>query len=308
MQATIRTNLHSFPRPAQSHIAALQRIHAMQLRDTKHVNPVCHTTLLTHGAVTDRAIVFIHGLTSCPAQFADLGNRFYDLGFNVFRPRMPHHGHTNRMTSDLMQLRASELANFADEIIDIAQGLGRQVYVMGLSVGGAVAAWIAQNRNDVERAIIVSPFLWPQALNRRYKPYLKLISRALPNKFMWWDPALKTEREMPSYGYPRYSTRAVAHSLLLAKSVLDGSRHKKPGARHITVVVNEADKVVDNEATQTLVDNWRKTHVENPNRVECFEFEARMRLPHDLIAPEHPQQQIEQVYPVLLRLADRPSN
>ena len=305
MQATIRTNLHSFPRPAQSHVAALQRIHGMQSRDNKHINPICHTTLLTHGAATDRAIVFIHGLTSCPAQFANLGDQFYDLGYNVFRPRMPHHGHANRMTPDLMKLQANELATFADEVTDIAQGLGRQVTIMGLSVGGAVAAWIAQHRNDVERVVIVSPLLWPQALNARYKPHVTLIAKVLPNQFKWWDPALKTEREMPGYGYPRYSTRAVAQSLLLAQSVLDASRLKKPATRHITVITNAADHVVDNATTDILVNNWRKTHADHPDCVESFEFEERMHLPHDLIAPEHPKQQIDHVYPVLLKLAHR---
>ncbi len=305
MQATIRTNLHSFPRPAQSHVAALQRIHGMQSHDTKNINPVCHTTLLTHGTVTDRVIVFIHGLTSCPAQFEPLGNKFYDLGYNVFRPRMPHHGYTNRMTPDLLKLRANELATFADEVTDIAQGLGRQVIVMGLSVGGAVVAWIAQHRNDVERAILVAPLMWPRVLHARYKPHLGLISKILPNRFLWWDPALKTEREMPSYGYPRYPTRAVTNSLLLAKSVLDASRLKKPATRHITVITNAADKVVDNETTYLMVNNWRKTHADDPDCVESFEFEEHMHLPHDLIAPEHPKQQVDHVYPVLLKLAHR---
>jgi carboxylesterase len=303
--ATIRTNLQSYARPAQTYFAALQRINALQFHDTQAINRVCGTSLLTHGNTVERAIIFIHGLTSCPAQFAQLGQRFFDLGYNVFLPRMPHHGYANRLTKELAKLRAADLAAFADEVTDIAQGLGRKVYVMGLSVGGAVASWIAQHRGDVERAMLVSPLIWPHQRSRRLKKYLPLAVRFLPNQFVWWDAVKKANRDAPPYSYPRYSTRAAAQSLLLAQSVVEAARLRRPATQHISVMTNAADTVVDNDATQELVNLWRKTNAEDPQRIEAFEFEARLNLPHDLISPEHPQQQIDTIYPLLIKLMNR---
>jgi carboxylesterase len=305
MQATIRTNLHSYPRPSSGYFAAVQRVTAMQNQDTREINSVCCTNLLTHNETTDRAIVFMHGLTSCPAQFAQLGKTFFELGYNVFLPRMPHHGYANRLTSSLAQLTAPQLATFADEVVDIAQGLGRKVYVMGLSVGGMVTGWVAQYRTDVERAVLVSPLMWPHGVNPSLKKHVGLLARFLPNTWRWWDAAKKQNRDAPGYSYPRFPTRAVAHCLKMAQSVLDASRLKKPAAQYITVVTNANDHVVDNETTYALVNNWRKTHAEDPQRIESFEFEARMNLTHDLIAPEHPLQQIENVYPALIKLVNR---
>ncbi|NJM42535.1 MAG: alpha/beta hydrolase [Anaerolineae bacterium] len=305
MQATIRTNLHSYARPASGYFAAVQRATALKNQDTREINSVCHTELLTHNETTDRAIVFIHGLTSCPAQFAQLGKLFFELGYNVFLPRIPHHGYANRLTPSLAQLTAPQLATFADEVVDIAQGLGRKVFVMGLSVGGMVTGWVAQYRTDVERAVLVSPLMWPHSVNPSLKKHTGLLARFLPNTWRWWDAAKKQNRDAPGYSYPRFPTRAVAHCLKLAQSVMDASRIKKPAAQHITVVTNANDHVVDNQTTYALVNNWRKTNAEDPQRIESFEFEARMNLTHDLIAPEHPLQQIEHVYPALVKLVNR---
>jgi hypothetical protein len=46
-------------------------------------NPDCHTTLLTHGAKTAKAIVFAPGYGSCPAAFKELGTQFHDRGYNT---------------------------------------------------------------------------------------------------------------------------------------------------------------------------------------------------------------------------------
>ena len=43
--------------------------------------------------------------------------------------------------------------------VDIAAGLGDQVTIAGLSAGGVVAAWAAQHRRDVHRAVLIAPSL-----------------------------------------------------------------------------------------------------------------------------------------------------
>ncbi len=303
-QSTIRTNLQSYARPAGSYGAAMQRLNAFQAQDDGTVSHLCSTTWRSHGEQTERAIVFFHGLTSCPQQFVELSEMFYQQGYNVFLPRMPHHGMANQLSTAQTKLTAPELAGYADEAVDIAQGLGRKVVVMGLSVGGLLAAWAAQYRSDVALAVPVSPFMWPKKLSPSWRTGLPKFGRYLPNWWGWWDEKRKSDMNLP-YGYPRYSSRAVAECLRLAQSVLTMARKRKAAAEKVVFMTNANDEVVDNNVTQELIDHWRRASAEHPERIEALEFEARLRLTHDLISPFHPEQKIELVYPTLVQIVTR---
>ena len=134
--------------PAADYDAAVAEIDAIwtEESETADFNPVCHSILMSHGERVERAIVFYHGFTSCPEQFRELGQRFFDLGYNVYIPLAPYHGLTERYGYALENLTAADLAAHGTETADIAQGLGEHVTVSGLSGGGAIAAWLAQYR------------------------------------------------------------------------------------------------------------------------------------------------------------------
>ncbi len=154
-------NLHPLSstsaRPARSYEEAVERAGAMQALDGAEVNPLSRTRLLSHGHRTERSIVFLHGLTNSPRQFEALGERFHALGYNVLLPRTPHHGLQNRLTDAPSTLSAEALAAHADEAVDIARGLGEAVTVVGLSLGGTMAGWVAQHRADVTQAVLIAP-------------------------------------------------------------------------------------------------------------------------------------------------------
>ncbi|MEZ4639016.1 MAG: alpha/beta fold hydrolase [Caldilineaceae bacterium] len=121
-------------------MAEIQAMQAQEQAET--VNPLCESKVMGHGARTQRVVVFVHGFTNCPEQFEVLGQQFYDAGYNVFIPRMPHHGLSDRLTTELSKLSTEALVAFGGDVVDIAQGLGDEVTVVGLSGGGAVTAWL----------------------------------------------------------------------------------------------------------------------------------------------------------------------
>ncbi|NCC32534.1 MAG: alpha/beta fold hydrolase, partial [Chloroflexia bacterium] len=122
-----------------------------------NLNPECASQLIEQGRRTTKVIVFYHGFTNCPAQFIPLAEQFALRGYNVYIPRIPYHGYANRMTPALAQLSAEELVRFADESIDLAHGLGDSITVVGLSAGGNIAGWIAQERTDVAQVTLIAP-------------------------------------------------------------------------------------------------------------------------------------------------------
>ena len=56
----------------------------------------------------------------------------------------------DRLTDEQSQLTADDLAAYADRVLDIAHGLGRQVVMAGISAGGVTTAWAAQYRSDLD--------------------------------------------------------------------------------------------------------------------------------------------------------------
>ena len=65
---------------------------------------------------------------------------------------MPKNGHADLNTEELRCLTAGELRACSNSMVDIAHGLGEHVTYAGLSAGGTMAAWVAQNCAHVDKA------------------------------------------------------------------------------------------------------------------------------------------------------------
>jgi len=229
-------------------------------------------------------------------QFQRFANELHAKGYNVLVPRLPHHGHANRLTNALAYLDIDELKLFAKETLAIARGFGEQVTVAGFSLGGLLAAWIAQCE-PIERAVTISP-----SLDLGFVPHV--FSRAvtsamlrLPNFFQWINP-LKREKRPPAHTYPRYSSHAISHIYLLGQELLERARSSAPRAEHITVVTNKHDVTISNAAAAELVKLWRSRRSE---AIETYEF-ADLPLSHDIIDPLRHSWITERVHPKLLEL------
>src|SRR5579859_3685891 len=125
------------------------------------IDPQCGSILLEHAQRAQRALVCMHGITSSPVQFRQLGELFYARGYNVLIPRLPYHGYTDRLTHDPGKLTVAQYEAYTSEAIDIGRGLGEHLTVMGLSVSGVLAAWCAQSRADVDLAMPLAPSFAP---------------------------------------------------------------------------------------------------------------------------------------------------
>jgi len=291
------SGLVSHSNPVKTYAEAVQRIDMLQANRASEMIPDCTTQFMTHGQKTDKVIFFVHGYTNCPAQFKELGQRFYELGYNVLIAPLPHHGLADRMTDEQGQLSADELAAYADQMVDIADGLGAQITMVGISAGGVTTAWAAQNRKDVDLAVIISPAFGFQAIPTAITaPTMNVIS-LLPDTFVWWDETLKTNT-LPVHAYPRYSKHALAQILRLGFSVQNKAKQQMPAASKILVITNANDTSVNNLLTAQVVSNWTR---EGAN-IKTYEFPASLGYAHDLIDPSQPYQSIDTIYPQLIEL------
>ena len=264
------------------------------------MNPLCRLQLMTHNKKTERAIILVHGYSSCPQQFHKLGQRFYDAGYNVLMAPLPHHGLADRMTNAHSRLTAEELAAYADQTVDIARGLGRRVFMMGLSAGGVTTAWAAQNRNDIDLAVIISPAFGFKKIPAPLTVAAMNFYSLLPDALEWWDPLLK-EKAPPAHSYSLYSRHALVEILRLGFATLNDARHHPPAAEKIIMVLNANDIMVNNDETNNMIKVWKADKA----NLTTYEFRADLKLGHDLIDPSQPDQRTEIVYPRLMSLINQ---
>jgi pimeloyl-ACP methyl ester carboxylesterase len=284
---------------AMDYQQAIKTIAAIQASEGSDIQPVSHTKLMTHGQKTGYAIVFFHGYTSSPQQFTPLGERCFKLGYNVYIPRLPHHGYASTLTDATKYVNAKELAAEADRAVDIARELGEHLIVAGLSMGGVLTAWEAQRRPEIARAIVISPAFGAHTFPARW---LWLISHGLlllPDTIRWWDAEKKEKTGGPFYAYPRFSTHGLMQIFRLGFQVRAMARRSAPSVRQIWMVLNDNDTAVDNAINRQLVADWKHS---STTQVESYTFPKELELPHDIISMESPKQHTDVVYPVLLKL------
>lgn len=261
----------------------------------------CTVQLLEHGHPTERVFVLLHGLSNCPAQFSELGRRLFERGHNILMPRVPYHGEENRMTTEWGGLTAEEMLEAANQAVDLARSLGWEVVVAGLSISGATVAWMAQNRDDIHKAVLLAPFLAPAGVPEWALAPLERILLRLPNMFIWWDPKLRENLKGSSYVYPRFPTRVIGETMLLARAVLRESRTLPLRCPAILIVTSAYDNAASNLVTNQLLSNWRSLR---DNGVASFEFPSDEQVPHDFIDPNQPNQRIDLVYPKIIGLLE----
>lgn len=284
--------------PAVSFPSAVARIQHLQTQDDDTIHPLSQTKFWSHGEKTPRAILYLHGYTDSTQQFTPFGELLYKQGYNVFAPRLPYHGYKDRLTTDHSQLTASQLVEWTNAMTDIAVGLGDALTVIGLSLGGVLATWVAQHRADVDRVLIVAAALGTSVIPERLTlPAARLFKR-LPNFFVWWDPRVRAQAGF-EYTYPRFSTRTLAQAFLLGGELLQQAREHPPAARTVWVITNANDFAVSNARCDSFAAAWRR---HNTNQIHTFQFPRELGIPHDIMDPADPGVKPEIVFPRLLEI------
>jgi esterase/lipase len=265
------------PAPASSYAAAVAMIAKRQARDDRVALPGARSILLVRGARTPRAFVLLHGLTDSPLQFAELARQLYADGSNVFVPRFPRHGLRGADARALGTLEASQLRGFSDSVVSEAAGLGDSVVVVGLSMGGTAAAWLAQQR-VISRAVLIAPALEPGRIPAILdRPIIGLADR-IPS--MTWRSTPDRARPDRELGF---SMHAIAEILELGGSVLRDAARTAPRTQQMVLLVNANDRTVRESAEEALAGEW----TQHGAAVSVLELPDSLRLPHNVVDPPY---------------------
>ncbi len=264
------------PNPARDYADAQSRFAAIAAAEEPVCNPAIRSLLLTHGRRTPRAYIFVHGITNSPRQFEELGGLLHARGHNVLIPLLPRHGRRSMRLRELRGLRAEALRDYADMSADIAAGLGEEIVAIGISGGGAIAGWMAQNRPEVDTALLLAPFIGVRRVSPTVGTLMMNVYSRLPS--MNLEDPLEPRRD---WVYRGQTTRALAESLRLARAVVRQATAAAPAARRLILLTTARETQVSNAATARLAEHWRA----HGARVEEVQFPAELDIPHNAIDP-----------------------
>lgn len=272
-----------------TYAAAVQQVARTTAHEDSVAVPSGHSILLVHGQRVLRAVVLFHGVTNSPRQFRAFAEQLFDQGANVYVPRLPHHAEPGKMHA-LAALTAEQLRDCADSAVVLARGLGDTVLVAGLSAGGTMAAWVAQNRPDVKRAVVIAPAIELARLPWRLGTPVLRLSLRLPNLTRYY-PRVDTVPDRED----GWTTRGFGQMLRLALAVERQARRAPPAVHDIRLLLNAHDRTISNAAAVRLADDWRTRGA----KVTVVTLPDSLRLPHDVIDPRQPIKRIDIVYPLL---------
>ena len=127
------------------------------------------------------------------------------------------------MISDISSLPNYVIA--AMTMVDIARGLGDHITFLGLSVGGLMAAWVAQYRDDVNKAVIIAPsFTIGPRLGVGISRVIMRLFLILPNIM---TQRLKPFKDGPDHNYLGFAPEGLGEMMRFGFSIYDLSKEEK---------------------------------------------------------------------------------
>jgi carboxylesterase len=287
-------DLRARPHPSRSFDDAVARARRIIAADDSIVADGGASMLLTHARATPRAVVLLHGFTNSPRQFADLADALFTAGDNVFVPRLPRHAVRGKSVADLAGLTAAELCRAADTAIDIAAGLGDTVIVVGLSVGGTLALWSAEQRHEVRRAIVIAPPFEVATVPSILERPMVNIGGHVPNVSRRATPDSARPDRLPGF-----ATHALARVIRLGMAVRADADRASPLSPDVSFLANAHDRTVKGAAIEDVARTWHRRGAPGM----AYEMPDSLGLPHNILDPVGEFPNVSLVKPLLVALA-----
>lgn len=232
--------------------------------------------LLHHTRKVQKCVICFHGYTVAPEQFLSLGEKLFNMGYNVYLPRLFLHGFPQK-SKDTSSLTHLKLKEHLTKSIKLAEGLGDEISVVGLSLGGVLSAQAMNHFERVKRVVLISPAfgfkVGPKFLNVAVGGLLKW----MPQKTIKWE---KSESQVPVFRYDDYSTLALRGILELSAEVKKDFQVNNSKSS-IFILLNDNDQAICNQTAIEYAQEMQKVGL----KVEVLSIPKFYGLPHDFITP-----------------------
>jgi carboxylesterase len=103
-------------------------------------------------------VLVLHGFTGNPSSMRPIADLAAAKGYTVELPRLPGHGTS---VEDIMTTTWSDWAQTAEAAYDDLASRCERVAIVGLSMGGALTAYVAELRDSIAGCVFINPIVKP---------------------------------------------------------------------------------------------------------------------------------------------------
>jgi carboxylesterase len=192
----------------------------------------------------ETGILLVHGFTGSPKEMRTMGEYLAAHGKTVLGIRLPGHA---TQPGDMLRKHWADWLQAVEDGYHLLHSAGKQVFLMGLSMGG-VLALSAAARLPVKGVVAMSTLY---AIDDPRLPYARQLARVMPTLAKgpsdWHDQAMAAEH----VDYPSYPTRSIAE----LRDLLAVMRESLPRVTApVLLVHSRADGGVPPENMQRIYD------------------------------------------------------
>jgi len=213
-------------------------------------------------------IILIHGFTSTTSSVQYLADRFYKHGFNVEVPSLSGHGTTH------IELNKTKYKSWIDNVEKVffkLQKRTKKIFIFGLSFGGTLALWLAENLSEINGIILVNHVI---ILKKDWRlPFLPIVrflvstTKEIANDIK--DPRVK------EIAYDRTPLQAMYQMMKLVKKV---KKNLKLVKEPILIFKSKEDHLIPiRSAEYTLINissiNKKIVWLENSYHVATLDYD-----------------------------------
>lgn len=166
----------------------------------------------------DIGILLVHGYTGSPHDFIYMAHELNKAGFTVSLPRLPGHGTCGE---DFLKTTAKDWLRRAFDAYYDLQGMCKEVYICGLSMGGVISLIMAAQLKP-KKLVTLAAATHVYDNRIRLTPLLALFKDKIPreNNDKYDDPDLEyLKKEYWSYNWPKQAAQLYKLMKLARKSV-----------------------------------------------------------------------------------------
>ena len=152
----------------------------------------------------ETGILLVHGFTGTPKEMRTMGEYLAAQGKTVLGIRLPGHA---TQPADMSAKRWEDWVQAVEDGYHLLHSAGRQVFIMGLSMGG-ILTLVSAARLPVKGAVAMStPYILSEDPRLNYAEYLAPAMPAVSKgPADWHDQAMAQEH----VEYPKFPTRGLA--------------------------------------------------------------------------------------------------
>jgi pimeloyl-ACP methyl ester carboxylesterase len=221
------------------------------------VRPGNESRLVRYGKYTDIAFLYIHGFTASRAEGEEVMDRVAGhFRANTWYLRLPGHGTT---PEEFAETTSRDVIAAAEEALFMASRLGRKLIVVGTSMGGALATYLAgEYSHRMAGLILTSPFYnFASPLVRPLNiPIVRRVFEAFMPVIDESDPDLEEGDNWSGYWYEKYYSVSVRLLTDIRRLLV---LRRSPEMIHVPVLMfyyKKSGKEMDDAASVAAMLSW----------------------------------------------------